>query len=62
MLAFNVGGLMLSDLVFLTTAHFREKLPGTYAWFAIGPIVEGLVGGVPIVFIRSGAFLLTRPS
>ena len=44
-LGFNVAGLMLSDLVFLMTAHFWERLPGTYWWFALGPIIEGLVGG-----------------
>ncbi len=44
-LSFNVGGLMLSDMTFLTVAHYWETLPGTYWWFALGPIIEGAVGG-----------------
>ena len=43
---FNVAGLMISDISFLIVAHFWERLPGTYWWFSIGPIVEGLVGGL----------------
>ena len=44
-LSFNVGGLMLSDMSFLAVAHYWETLPGTYWWFALGPIIEGAVGG-----------------
>ena len=44
-LGFNVAGLMVSDLSFLTVAYCWDKLPGTYWWYVVGPAVEGLVGG-----------------
>nr|VWO98033.1 MFS domain-containing protein [Ganoderma boninense] len=56
-LAFNVGGLMLSDFVFLMTAHFWEDLPGTYMWFALGPIIEGLVGGISVASVIMHAYI-----
>lgn len=52
---------MLSDFVFLTTARLWENLPGTYLWFALGPIIEGLVGGAQTLF-RTGYFSLTKSS
>ncbi|TBU49115.1 MFS general substrate transporter [Dichomitus squalens] len=56
-LGFNVAGLMLSDFVFLTTAHFWERLPGTYWWFALGPVIEGLVGGISVASIIMHAYI-----
>ncbi|KAI0723991.1 MFS general substrate transporter [Cerioporus squamosus] len=56
-LSFNVGGLMLSDMTFLTVAHYWETLPGTYWWFALGPIIEGAVGGISVASIIMHAYI-----
>lgn len=44
-MGFNVGGLLISDCIFLAVAHLWDRLPGTYWCFAIGPVIEGMVGG-----------------
>ncbi|KAH9945899.1 MFS general substrate transporter [Epithele typhae] len=56
-LGFNVLGLMLSDVGFLTVCHFWQSLPGTYWWFAVGPVCEGLVGGISVASIVMHAYI-----
>ncbi|KAH9857150.1 MFS general substrate transporter [Lenzites betulinus] len=56
-LGFNVAGLMVSDLTFLIVATFWERLPGTYWWYALGPAVEGLVGGISVASVIMHAYV-----
>ncbi|KAI0333493.1 MFS general substrate transporter [Cubamyces sp. BRFM 1775] len=56
-LGFNVAGLMVSDLSFLTVAYCWDKLPGTYWWYVVGPAVEGLVGGISVASVVMHAYI-----
>lgn len=56
-LGFNVAGLLVSDLTFLIVATFWERLPGTYWWYALGPAVEGLVGGISVASVIMHAYV-----
>ncbi|KAI0362392.1 MFS general substrate transporter [Trametes cingulata] len=56
-LGFNVAGLMVSDLSFLTVAYFWDRLPGTYWWYVVGPAVEGLVGGISVASVIMHAYI-----
>ncbi|KAI0647308.1 major facilitator superfamily domain-containing protein [Trametes meyenii] len=56
-LGFNVAGLIVSDLSFLTVATFWDRLPGTYWWYVVGPAVEGLVGGMSVASVMMHAYI-----
>ncbi|KAI0780685.1 major facilitator superfamily domain-containing protein [Trametes elegans] len=56
-LGFNVAGLLVSDLSFLTVAYFWDRLPGTYWWYVVGPAAEGLVGGISVASVIMHAYV-----
>ncbi|KAF9469426.1 major facilitator superfamily domain-containing protein [Collybia nuda] len=41
-----IAGLFLTDLNFILTSHFWKYLPGGYWSLAIGPLIEGSLGGI----------------
>ena len=41
----SVIGLLLTDLGFIIVTLFSKYLPGGYWLFAVGPMVEGALGG-----------------
>ncbi|OBZ69346.1 putative membrane protein C14C4.07 [Grifola frondosa] len=56
-LGFNVAGLLVSDVSFLLVAQFWERLPGGYWLFVVGPIAEGLVGGISVASVVMHAYI-----
>ncbi|KAI0748590.1 MFS general substrate transporter [Daedaleopsis nitida] len=56
-LACGVAGLMLADFCFLGVAHLWESLPGTYWWFALGAVFEGITGGISVASSTMHAYI-----
>lgn len=44
-MSFSVIGLLTTDVSFIFTAIFANKLPGGYWFLLFGPVVEGMFGG-----------------
>ena len=41
-----VFGLLINDVIFLSTVHFHRVLPGGYLFLLLGPLIDGLCGGM----------------
>ncbi|PCH37836.1 MFS general substrate transporter [Wolfiporia cocos MD-104 SS10] len=50
-------GLLATDFTFIITAKFSDVLPGGYWFLVIGPIVDGLFGGLTTVLAAIQAYL-----
>ncbi|KAG1756634.1 major facilitator superfamily domain-containing protein [Suillus paluster] len=50
-------GLLASDLTFIVTAFFVERLPGGYWFLMLGFILDGMVGGMTTGIAASNAYL-----
>jgi hypothetical protein len=42
----SVIGLLLTDFNFIMVALFSKRIPGGYWFLTVGPVVEGLLGGM----------------
>ena len=42
----TVVGALLTDLIFILVTTFSDKLPVCYWFLVIGPLIEGLLGGM----------------
>lgn len=44
-LSVAVFGILITDVVFISTVHFHKYLPGGYMFLLVGPLLDGLCGG-----------------
>ncbi|KZT09660.1 MFS general substrate transporter [Laetiporus sulphureus 93-53] len=56
-MSFSVIGLLTTDVSFIVTATFANKLPGGYWFLLFGPIVEGMFGGISSVMAAIHAYI-----
>lgn len=46
-----------SDIIFLCTAKFPHVVPGGYRFLIIGPLFDGLLGGMPTLSATNNAYI-----
>ncbi|KAI0093846.1 major facilitator superfamily domain-containing protein [Irpex rosettiformis] len=56
-LSIAVFGLLISDVIFLSTVHFHRVLPGGYLFLLLGPLLDGLCGGMTALTATIHAYL-----
>ncbi|KAI0699674.1 major facilitator superfamily domain-containing protein [Cytidiella melzeri] len=56
-LRFAVFGLLVNDVIFLSTVHFHRYLPGGYLFLLLGPLLDGLCGGMTALSATIHAYL-----
>lgn len=49
--------LALRDIIFLITAKFPTRVPGGYRFLLIGPLFDGLLGGMPTMGATNNAYI-----
>ncbi|KAL7416418.1 major facilitator superfamily domain-containing protein [Mrakia frigida] len=54
-MAFAVAGLIVTDIVFLVTARFARQL--SYRFLLLGPLIDGLLGGIPTLMAAQNAYI-----
>ncbi|CDO72941.1 hypothetical protein BN946_scf185002.g126 [Trametes cinnabarina] len=59
-----VVGILLTDLTFIAVFYFYEQLPGGYYFLIVGPVLEGLLGGLTSMSANVHAYMsdCTPPS
>ncbi|EJU05334.1 MFS general substrate transporter [Dacryopinax primogenitus] len=56
-LALSIAGVLVTDANFLLVAHASEYLPGGYRFLIVGPVIDGLVGGMPTATAAAHAYV-----
>ncbi|KAH8106787.1 MFS general substrate transporter [Cristinia sonorae] len=56
-LGLGIFGLLYADLNFVTVAKIYHRLPGTYWWFVLGALVEGLFGSYSTINATMHAYV-----
>ena len=49
--------VLSSDIIFLCTAKFPHVVPGGYRFLIIGPLFDGLLGGMPTLSATNNAYI-----
>ncbi|OCB86786.1 MFS general substrate transporter [Sanghuangporus baumii] len=56
-LGISVIGLLFNDVVFISVFFFSKKLPGGYWFLLLGPIIEGVLGGLTSMIAAIHAYI-----
>ncbi|KZT56416.1 MFS general substrate transporter [Calocera cornea HHB12733] len=56
-LAISIAGVLVTDANFLLVAHASDYLPGGYRFLVVGPVIDGLVGGMPTATAAAHAYV-----
>ncbi|KZO97873.1 MFS general substrate transporter [Calocera viscosa TUFC12733] len=56
-LAISIAGVLVTDANFLLVAHATDYLPGGYRFLVVGPVIDGLVGGMPTATAAAHAYV-----
>ncbi|CDZ97519.1 Predicted transporter ADD1 (major facilitator superfamily) [Phaffia rhodozyma] len=56
-LSIAMVGIIFNDIVFIVTARYPTSVPGGYRFLFIGPIFDGLLGGMPTLSATNQAYV-----